>query len=117
MQHWQGVAISAAEQCGRNRIPQIADIADFRPWIGKQDATCRILLTPRAEMSLADWARSQPPQALTLIIGPEGGLSTAEEEAALQYDALALSMGPRVLRTETAGMTALAALNALWRGM
>ena len=117
MQHWQGVAISAAEQCGRNRIPQIADIADFRPWIGKHDATCRILLTPRAEMSLADWARSQPPQALTLIIGPEGGLSTAEEEAALQYDALALSMGPRVLRTETAGMTALAALNALWRGM
>lgn len=117
IQHWQGVAVSAAEQCGRNRVPQIAEIADFRPWIGKPECNRRILLTPRADMSLANWAREQPPQALTLIIGPEGGLSLQEEDAALQHGALALAMGSRVLRTETAGMAALAALNALWGGM
>lgn len=117
MQHWQGVAISAAEQCGRNRVPAITDVADFKSWITQQDAHRCILLTPRADLSLAEWARKQPPQALTLLIGPEGGLSTQEEDAALQHGALALSMGPRVLRTETAGMTALVTLNALWGEM
>lgn len=117
MQHWQGVAISAAEQCGRNRVPPIADVADFKSWITQQDPHRRILLTPRADLSLAEWARNQPPQPLTLLIGPEGGLSPQEEDAALQQGALALSMGPRVLRTETAGITALATLNALWGGI
>lgn len=117
MQHWQGVAVAAAEQCGRNRVPRIADIADFRSWVIQPEAHCRILLTPRAETSLTDWARSQPPQALSLIIGPEGGLSVQEEDEALKHGALALSMGSRILRTETAGMAALAALNALWGEM
>lgn len=117
LQHWQGVAVAAAEQCGRNRVPQIGDIADFRTWIAQPEPHRRILLTPRAETSLTNWARSQAPQALCLIIGPEGGLSAAEEEDALKHGALALSMGARVLRTETAGMAALAALNALWGEM
>lgn len=117
LQHWQGVAVSAAEQCGRNRVPHIADIADFSAWIGQQDMHRRILLSPRAEQSLTDWARHHPPQAITLIIGPEGGLSAAEEDTALRHGAHALSMGPRVLRTETAGMAALAALNAIWGEM
>jgi 16S rRNA (uracil1498-N3)-methyltransferase len=77
----------------------------------------RILLSPRGQQSLADWARHQPPQAVTLMVGPEGGFSVAEEDAALAHGALALSMGPRILRTETAGLAALAALNALWGGM
>ncbi len=117
LQHWQGIAISAAEQCGRNRVPQIADIADFSGWIAQRDMHRRILLTPRAEQSLSDWARHQPPQALTLLIGPEGGFSEAEEENALRHGALPLTMGARVLRTETAGLAALAALNALWGEM
>jgi len=117
LQHWQGVAVSAAEQCGRNRVPQIADIADYTTWIARQDMHRRILLTPRADMPLTDWARHHPPQALTLIIGPEGGLSDQEEDAALKHGALALSIGSRILRTETAGMAALAALNAIWGEM
>ncbi|RJG01770.1 16S rRNA (uracil(1498)-N(3))-methyltransferase [Noviherbaspirillum sedimenti] len=117
LQHWQGVAVSAAEQCGRNRVPQIADIANYPSWIARQDIHRRILLTPRAEMSLTAWARHHPPQALTLIIGPEGGLSGEEEDTAMQHGALALSIGSRILRTETAGMAALAALNALWGEM
>lgn len=114
LQHWQGVAVAAAEQCGRNRVSSIADIADFSAWITKQDEQPRILLSPRADMSLTEWARKHQPQALTLMIGPEGGFSEQEENAAKEHGVIALSMGARVLRTETAGMAALAALNALW---
>lgn len=117
LQHWQGVAISAAEQCGRNRVPPVAEIADFSSWIRQPPLRPRILLTPRADMKLTDWVRQQPPQALTIMIGPEGGFSEQEEEAARQQGALALSIGPRILRTETAGMAALAAINALWEEM
>ena len=77
----------------------------------------RIILTPRADQSLADWARHQSPQAVTLVIGPEGGLSDAEENLAIQHGALPLAMGPRILRTETAGLSAAAILSGLWGGM
>lgn len=116
-EHWQGVAVSAAEQSGRNRLPHLAELADFNGWIAQQDLHRRILLTPRAEQSLSEWARHHPPQALTLLIGPEGGFSDQEEATAIEHGALALSMGPRVLRTETAGLAALAALNAIWGEM
>ena len=115
--HWQGIIIAAAEQCGRNRLPNLADTADFGAWIGQHDMHKRILLTPRAEQPLSDWARHHPAQPVTLMVGPEGGFSEAEENAALAQGALALSMGPRVLRTETAGLAALAALNAVWGAM
>lgn len=115
--HWQGIIIAAAEQCGRNRLPHLADTADFGAWISQHDMHRRILLTPRAEQPLSDWARHQPAQPVTLMVGPEGGYSEAEENAALAHGALALSMGPRVLRTETAGLAAIAALNALWGAM
>jgi 16S rRNA (uracil1498-N3)-methyltransferase len=115
--HWNGIIISASEQCGRNRIPHLAPVADFECWIAQHDLHRRVLLSPRAEQSLAGWARHQPPQALTLIIGPEGGLTEKEEQIAIAQGALPLSMGPRVLRTETAGLAALAALNATWGAM
>jgi 16S rRNA (uracil1498-N3)-methyltransferase len=115
--HWQGIIISSAEQCGRNRLPHLAETADFGGWIGQHDMHKRILLTPRADQPLSDWARHHPAQPVTLMIGPEGGFSEAEENAALAHGALALSMGPRVLRTETAGLAALAALNAVWGAM
>ena len=115
--HWQGVIVAASEQCGRNRLARLAEVDDFGPWIAQQDMHKRILLTPRASQSLADWARHQPPQALSLLVGPEGGFTLQEEDAAMARGVLALSMGPRVLRTETAGLAAVAALNALWGGM
>jgi len=117
MAHWQGVIIAAAEQCGRNRLPNLSDTAEFGAWIGQHDLHRRILLTPRADQPLSDWARHHPAQPVTLMIGPEGGFSEAEENAAMAHGALALSMGPRVLRTETAGLAALAGLNALWGAM
>jgi 16S rRNA (uracil1498-N3)-methyltransferase len=115
--HWQGIIVSAAEQSGRNRVPHLGELADFNSWITQQDMHRRILLSPRAEQSLSDWARHHPPQAVTLLIGPEGGFTDIEEDLAQRQDVLALSMGPRVLRTETAGLAALAALNAVWGEM
>ncbi|MFC3106833.1 16S rRNA (uracil(1498)-N(3))-methyltransferase [Undibacterium arcticum] len=116
-EHWQGIIVAASEQSGRNRVAHLAELADFNGWIRQQDLHRRILLTPRADLSLTDWARHHPPQAISLIIGPEGGFTEAEENAACAQGALALSMGPRILRTETAGLTALAVVGASWDGL
>jgi 16S rRNA (uracil1498-N3)-methyltransferase len=117
MGHWRGIIESASEQSGRNRLALLAPLQDYKQWITQQDLHRRIILTPRAQQSLPDWARHQGPQAVTLVIGPEGGLSEQEEEAALRHGALALSIGPRILRTETAALAAVGALSALWGGM
>ena len=112
--HWQGVIQAASEQSGRNRLAQLAPVCEVADWIERQDLHRRILLTPRADATLADWARHQPAQALAVMVGPEGGFNQAEERLALAQGAIALSMGPRILRTETAGLAALATLVAAW---
>lgn len=111
---WQSIAISASEQCGRNRLADIAHPLDFSDYIQNSPKFSRIMLSPHAKDSLASWASGQEPQALSLLIGPEGGFSPDEEELALQNNVILLSMGPRVLRTETAGMAAISAINAIW---
>jgi 16S rRNA (uracil1498-N3)-methyltransferase len=118
-EHWQGVIVAASEQSGRNRLAQLAPLADFHGWIAAPAAgpSQRILFSPRATESLAGWARTHAPQPLTFLVGPEGGFSEQEEQAAIGAGALPLSLGPRVLRTETAGLAALAAVNALWGGI
>ncbi len=115
-QHWQGVIVAASEQSGRNRLARLGELSNYTQWIAQQDLHRRIILSPRGSQSLADWARHQPPQALCLVIGPEGGLTEQEEQLALDNGALALSMGSRILRTETAGLAATATLAALWGG-
>ncbi len=115
--HWSGIIQSASEQCGRNRLAHLGEVTDFTPWISQQDIHKRLFLSPHADLSLADWARHHSPQALTLMIGPEGGFTAQEQQLALQHGAIALSMGPRVLRTETAGLAALTTINALWGGL
>jgi 16S rRNA (uracil1498-N3)-methyltransferase len=115
--HWQGVIVAASEQSGRNRLARLAQLDSFAGYIGQNDMHKRILLSPRAGQSLAHWARHQPPQAVTLLVGPEGGYTEQEEDAAIARGAIALSIGPRVLRTETAALAAVAALNALWGAM
>lgn len=117
MQHWRGIVIAASEQSGRNRLAAMAEPVDFTPWIQREELHPRILLSPRAEQSLSEWARHHPPQSLSLMIGPEGGFTEAEENLATTHGVLMLGMGPRVLRTETAGLAAVAALNAVWGAM
>jgi 16S rRNA (uracil1498-N3)-methyltransferase len=115
--HWNGIVVAASEQCGRNRLMQVAKLADFAQWTEREDLHRRLLLSPRAEQSLSEWAKHQPPQALALVIGPEGGLSPEEEDMAMSRGMIAVGMGERILRTETAGLAALAALNAIWGTM
>jgi 16S rRNA (uracil1498-N3)-methyltransferase len=116
--HWQGVVVSASEQCGRNRLADVAPVQDFHRWLGQDaDGGTRILLSPHADASLAQWARATPARDVTVLVGPEGGFTDQEEDAARAAGALALSMGPRVLRTETAGLAALAILAAGWGGI
>ena len=115
--HWQGVIVSASEQCGRNRLARLHPLMDVGPWLAAPAEGMRVLLSPRATESLAGWARNNAPQPVTFLIGPEGGLTPQEEAAAVAAGARSLSMGPRVLRTETAGLAALAVLAGAWGGM
>lgn len=105
--HWKRIAIAACEQCGRNRIPQILEpvaLERYRPPAGS-----KILLSPSGSGKLADL--SQGP--VVLAAGPEAGFSDSEEQLLLRAGFLPVRLGPRVLRTETAALAALAALNAL----
>lgn len=112
--HWQGVVASACEQCGRNQVPEVAPISEFPAWLRAQDAApgLRLLLDPEAEHCLADFA--PPSDGVVLLAGPEGGFDADERRAAKQHGFLATRLGTRVLRTETAALAALAAMQTLW---
>lgn len=106
--HWQGVAVAAAEQCGRVRVPQIAPVAALPAWLAGLPAfegETRWLASPGAE-SLA----AVPTQPLSLLTGPEGGLSAAEEELAVAAGFQRIGLGPRILRADTAPLAVLARL-------
>lgn len=114
LEHWRGIIVSASEQCGRNRLAALHAPEDVSRWLARPADAPRILLSPRGEQTLATWAGAHAAQDLTLMVGPEGGFSTAEEDAAIAAGAIPLTMGPRVLRTETAALAAAATLQALW---
>lgn len=112
LQHWQGIVIAACEQSARNRIPQLNPIASLHDWIGSVEADQKFVLHHRSHISL-DSAEAKPASA-ALLIGPEGGLSESEIAAAERVDFMPLQLGPRVLRTETAPLAALAVMQFLW---
>ena len=116
--HWQGIAIAACEQCGRNRVPRVHAPVDLAAWLGARPA---VPLAPPAAGGTGDerWMLSLAPQAqrlprpadgagaITLLSGPEGGLTPAEEAAARAAGFLPVTLGERVLRAETAPLAAL----------
>ncbi|HUL45962.1 MAG TPA: 16S rRNA (uracil(1498)-N(3))-methyltransferase [Steroidobacteraceae bacterium] len=109
--HWRAIAIAACEQCGRNRLPTVAAPVALRDFLkGAADASSdtRLLLSPVGTAALNDVPR--PSGGVTVLIGPEGGLTDEEEHAAVTAGFTALRLGPRVLRTETAAIAALALL-------
>ena len=110
--HWQGVVNAACEQSGRNRVPEVTPVVSFDEAIAQADAGLRLVLHHRAETSLD--ALPAPSGPVTLMIGPEGGLSAEEIAAAEAAGFLPLCLGPRVLRTETAALAALAVLQWQW---
>lgn len=112
--HWQQIAIAACEQSGRNRLPTIGPVLDLPHYLAQPpgENEIRLLLSPQADERLS--ALPQPVGGLTLLIGPEGGLDADEEAAAHSVGFRAVTLGPRVLRSETAGLAAMAAILALW---
>jgi 16S rRNA (uracil1498-N3)-methyltransferase len=111
LDHWQGVIRHACEQSGRALIPTIAEPSSLADWLSTFSGN-GLMLDHRAEHSLA--SLPTPKNSLTLLVGPEGGLSEAERDLAMQHNFVAGRMGPRVLRTETAPLAALAAIQTLW---
>jgi 16S rRNA (uracil1498-N3)-methyltransferase len=113
-EHWQQVAISACEQCGRNVLPVIHPPQDVMAWLQRMRAseTSKFILLPDGATSL----QSQPtPQGtIVLLIGAEGGFAQAESDSALLCGFTPIRLGARVMRTETAAVAGLAALQTLW---
>lgn len=110
--HWQGVVIAACEQSGRNQIPEVEPLVTFRHWIEQPREGLKLVLHHRAPQDLR--AMEKPLGPVTLLIGPEGGLSEQEITLAEQAGFVSVCLGPRVLRTETAALTTLSLLQLLW---
>lgn len=113
LEHWRGVIASACEQCGRNRLPELASPLALRDWLDNDQtkALC-LLLDTRGGRHLRELPA--PEAAIQMIAGPEGGFSQAEYDSARAAGCISIDLGPRVLRTETAAPAALTACQALW---
>jgi 16S rRNA (uracil1498-N3)-methyltransferase len=120
MAHWQAVAVAACEQCGRNRVPVVHDALDLAGWVRAKAAAAppddgaappqRLLLSLRPGTAPLHRAAGTDSAPVLFLSGPEGGLSAAEEDLALQHGFAPVTLGARVLRAETAPLAALAAL-------
>lgn len=113
--HWQGVVASACEQCGRSLLPEVLAPQALEAAAASAPPGLRLVLSPDASLPLAAAlaARPEPGDGVSLLIGPEGGLTAAEIAKALRAGFVAVTLGPRVLRTETAAIAALGILQAL----
>ena len=114
--HWRGVVVAACEQCGRNRLPEVDALDGLERWLARpvQPGTRRLMLAPGAGASLRDIAPPPAGSRVELLIGAEGGLAPEEMRLAETAGFVGVRLGPRVLRTETAGLAALAAIQCLW---
>jgi 16S rRNA (uracil1498-N3)-methyltransferase len=116
--HWQALVQAACEQCGRNRVPEIASPLALDEWLGAlppaTPGELRLLLSPRAELSFNSLPAIPPAPTITVVIGPEAGFSASEEKDIVDAGFSTLGLGPRILRTETAGIAILAAFAARW---
>ncbi|MFA7386210.1 MAG: 16S rRNA (uracil(1498)-N(3))-methyltransferase [Thiohalobacteraceae bacterium] len=113
LQHWQGIILHACEQSGRSRIPELGSVQRLDQWLTTRLRSDRgLFLDPEGDVNVS--GLNPPIEALSLLVGPEGGLSPAERELAVSAGFQRLRLGPRVLRTETAALTALAALQGIW---
>jgi len=111
--HWQQVVVSACEQCGRNRLPTISAVATLGEYLDcLDDGVTRLVLAPGEGVRLAELP--EPSGEIHLLVGPEGGWGERELAAMRQKGCRPVVIGPRVLRTETAGLAALAAAQGLW---
>lgn len=112
MSHWQAIIINACEQCGRAQLPHLNTPCAIHHWLQPSSADHSLVLVPGASKHLSNI--SPQPHSVRLLIGPEGGLSGHEIEQALSHHFTAISLGPRILRTETAALTAISLLQYCW---
>lgn len=112
--HWHSVIISACEQCGRNLLPQVHAPQEFSVWLAQMRETpgTRFILLPESSTALHE--QPKPQGSATLLIGPEGGFSADEIKMARMAGFIPIRLGKRVLRTETAAMAGITALQILW---
>lgn len=112
-EHWQNVVVSACEQSGRATVPMVATILPLTDWLGRNEAyALKLALSPMAEQRLHDLP--QPDGPICLLIGCEGGFSPQELLAAAGCGFVPVLLGARILRTETAAIAAMAAMQTLW---
>ncbi len=113
LQHWQGIILHACEQSGRNRIPELLPVQRLDQWlVTRAHRAHALLLDPEGDVCVANLGG--PITSVSLLVGPEGGLSLHERELATGHGFLRLRLGPRVLRTETAALVALAVVQGIW---
>ncbi len=115
-QHWEAIVRAACEQCGRNRIPELSPVTPLDDWLQARRGApgLKLMLSPVHARKFSALDKPAPGTPITLLIGPEAGLSDAEEAAAQSAGFLPVLLGPRVMRTETAALAALAAIHARW---
>jgi 16S rRNA (uracil1498-N3)-methyltransferase len=111
LEHWQRIIVGACEQSGRNHLPRLLPITTLAGWLARGVEGSAMLLRGDATTSILG---VQPAGAITLLIGPEGGMTATEVASAEHAGYRAVSLGPRILRTETAALAAIAALQALY---
>ena len=112
LSHWQNIIISATEQCGRSYLTQIQKPVSLTEWMSIESSKSRLILHPESNQSMS--SISLPDDELTLMIGPEGGFSDAEVEHAQENGCQPISLGPRILRAETAAVCAVSNAQQLW---
>jgi len=111
LKHWENIVQHAAEQSGRTVLPELSEITDISDWV-RQQAGLKVFLDPHAEKSLAELRPVD--MQVTLLSGPEGGFSADEREMAVAAGFAPVRLGQRILRTETAALAALSAVQMLW---
>jgi 16S rRNA (uracil1498-N3)-methyltransferase len=111
-QRWNDIVISACEQCGRNKIPPISNIKSLHSWFQPEKAELRFILTPHEGKTLSSY--SEPVSSVCILVGPESGFDSQELELALKIGFQPLQIGPRILRTETAALAVISALQSKW---
>ncbi|MBN8441122.1 MAG: 16S rRNA (uracil(1498)-N(3))-methyltransferase [Thauera sp.] len=114
--HWRQIAVSACEQCGRDRVPEVGAPISLADWLGRGGSALRYVLAPGAVGSERQGfgVGPRPDAEVQVMIGPEGGWTDQELAACREAGCIAVGLGPRVLRTETAGLAAIAVLQARW---
>lgn len=112
-EHWQQVVISACEQSGRANVPTVSLPMPLSTWLGSpEEFSLKVMLSPQGSLTLHDTPR--PEGRICMLIGCEGGFSPQEQAAAESCGFTGIRLGPRILRTETAALATLAAMQSLW---